>query len=333
MRELPPNQAIVADGKWPVIGEAKPRASSAPWTLSVFGLVKNKQVLTLEDLRARPQIERTLDIHCVTRWSKLGARFRGIRLLSLLEEAVLDPSAGFVSFTARSDVGHNSSLKLSDLAALDPMIAFEYDGEALGTGHGGPMRLVVEGRYFYKSVKWLEQIELLAEDRLGTWEGGSGYHNLGDPWQEQRFMASGLSRKEMQKALSSGNLSGLEILSLLADHCEIEGLNAEGSLLRNASFRGSQLNGARFNECNLCNSHFQKAQLRGACFIDADLEGANFEEADLRGADFRGARLFGASFCSENGGRGALLDAHTKLELAHLECLSDAQRQFLKPWI
>lgn len=333
MKELPPNQAIVAEGKWPVIGEATPRASSSPWTLSIAGLVEQERVYSLEELKSKPQIERVVDIHCVTRWSKLGARFRGLRLLDLLQETKVEAAAAFVSFVSRSEVGHHSSLQWSDLESLDPMIAFDYDGEALEPEHGGPMRLIVEGRYFYKSVKWLEKIELLAEDRLGTWEGGSGYHNFGDPWKEQRFMASGLSKREMQKALSMGDLSGLEILSLLADHCEIEGLNGVGSLLRNASFRNAKLNRARFDQCNLCNSHFQNAQLRGSSFVGADLEGAQFEGSDLRGADFRGARLFGASFCSENGDNGALFDADTKIEAAHLECLSEAQREFLKPWI
>lgn len=333
MTELPPNQAIVADGKWPVIGEANPKPSSAPWRLSVFGLVGNELCLTLEELQSRRQIERTVDIHCVTRWSKLGARFRGLRLLDLLGECNVDASAAFVSFIARSEVGHNSSLKLNDLDALDPLIALEYDGAPLGIGHGGPIRLVVEGRYFYKSVKWLEKIELLAEDRLGTWEGGSGYHNLGDPWKEQRFMASGLSRAQMKRTLETGDLSGREILSLLGENYVMEGLNAERSQLRNANFRGGKLNGARFFQCNLCNSHFQNAELRGACFAEADLEGANFQDADLRGADFRGARLFGASFCNEETGAGALIDSETKFEVAHLTCLSETQRAFLKPWI
>ena len=333
MKKLPPHQALVAEGKWPIIGEAAPRESEEPWTLTLSGLVAQEKIWSLEELRRRPQIERVVDIHCVTRWSKLGARFSGLSLRSLLSDCDLHSSAAFLSFRARSEAGHHSSLKLSDIEGLDPMLALSYEGRALEKGHGGPLRLVVEGRYFYKSVKWVEAIEVLAEDRLGTWEGGSGYHNLGDPWLEQRYMVSGLTRDEMQTALKTGDLSGREILSLFADNFEFEQLNAKESLLRNASFRGARLYGARFQGCNLCNSHFQKAQLRGASFVDADLEGANFEGADIRGVDFRGARLFGASFCREDGGGEALLDEQTIIEESQLTVMSEVQKQFLARFI
>src|SRR5437764_12146484 len=107
--ELPPNQALAAPGKWPVVGEIFPRFSDEPWTVSVGGLVENPRVWLLEELRAQPQIERAVDIHCVTRWSRLGARFSGIPLKKLLDESGPLAEARYISFVARSERNHSTS--------------------------------------------------------------------------------------------------------------------------------------------------------------------------------------------------------------------------------
>eukprot|EP00959_Pyramimonas_sp_CCMP1952_P333424 6981712-Pyramimonas_sp.AAC.1 len=134
---------------------------------------------------ARPRQDYVVDIHCVTRWSKIGARFSGIPLHDLLEEAGVTEDACYVSFVARSERNHSTSLPLRTLIDLQAIVAFEYEGEPLEEVHGGPVRVVVPGKYFYKSVKWLERIDVLTFDKLGYWEGDAGYHNNADPWTEE----------------------------------------------------------------------------------------------------------------------------------------------------
>jgi DMSO/TMAO reductase YedYZ molybdopterin-dependent catalytic subunit len=181
---LPPNQQLVAPGKWPVVGEKASRADAAPWRVDVTGLVAAPRGWTLDELRALAPVEQVVDVHCVTRWSQPGMRFGGIPLARLLEPCAPLPSARFVSFVARSERAHSTSLPLAEALDLGTLVTLTRDGEPLAPAHGGPVRTVVPGRYFYKSLKWLERIELLAEDRLGYWEAEAGYHNRADPWRD-----------------------------------------------------------------------------------------------------------------------------------------------------
>lgn len=329
---LPPNQALASAGKWPVVGERAPRASSEPWAVAVDGLVDNPRSWSLAELAAMPQVDRQVDIHCVTRWSRLDARFAGVPLAQLLEACAPRPEARFVSFVARSERDHSTSLPLADLRQLDALVALAHEGQPLDQIHGGPVRMVVPGRYFYKSLKWLARIELLADDRLGYWEGEAGYHNGADPWREQRYIAANLDRREVQRLLASRDLSGRHLLGLQARHLELTSLDARRAQLRNAELMDTQLQRARFDEANLSNAHLERADLRGASFVDADVEGASFVGADLRGADFTGASLFGATFAPEPGEEGspAVVDGTTGIGQAQLEPLSDVQQAFLR---
>jgi DMSO/TMAO reductase YedYZ molybdopterin-dependent catalytic subunit len=124
----------------------------------------------------------TVDLHCVTHWSKLGTSWEGVSLDTLLEG--LDTSAGFALVTSWG--GYSTNLPLEDLTDGKAWIAFRYDGEDLEAEHGGPARLLVPHLYLWKSAKWVRWIQLLDQDEPGFWES-LGYHNYGDPWQEQRF--------------------------------------------------------------------------------------------------------------------------------------------------
>jgi DMSO/TMAO reductase YedYZ molybdopterin-dependent catalytic subunit len=320
---LPPNQQLAAPGKWPVVGEKKPRPGSAPWRVSVCGLAARPRIWTLEELLALPQVERTVDIHCVTRWSRVGATFTGIPLRVLVEQCQPLPEARYISFVARSDRNHSTSLPLADALDLDTLVAFTFEGRPLDEVHGGPVRTVVPGRYFYKSLKWLERIELLAEDRLGYWEADIGYHNIADPWKEQRYIAANLDRHEVRELLRKRDFSSRDLRGLEADHLDLTGLNARGAALRDAHFQKANLQDACFDGANLSNAHLEGAILRGASFCPhqeqiADVEGANFRGADLRGAVFTAASLFGATFCpgpgdSQNWG-AALIDQTTRMD-------------------
>lgn len=328
---LPPNQQLVAEGKWPLVGEREPREDGSPWNVSVCGCVGRELSYSLEDLLHMEQVQRTFDIHCVTRWSRLAMPFSGVLLSSVLEHAGVQPDARFVSFVARSERGHSTSVSLDYLANVDALLALTADGKPVSREHGGPVRMVVPGKYFYKSVKWLEKIELLATDRLGFWEADIGYHNNADPWQEERFIAGNVSKTEATKLIEGRNFSGRDLRSIDCSNRNLDGLNAAECAVRNADFRGASLRGANFKNANLSGARLDDCDLTAANFCGADVEGADFRGANLKGADFTGASLFGASFCVFDGEaqQPAIFDEETRIETAALDALTEDQRQFV----
>jgi len=295
MSRLPPRQQLVVPGKWPFVGERLPAAAAEPGQVAVTGCVAQPITYSLEDLRRLPLVERVVDIHCVTRWSLLGAKFRGVRLADVLSAAQPTAAARYVSFVAHSERAHDTSLPLAMALELDVLLALDYEGQPLAGEHGGPVRVVTPGRYFYKSLKWLARIELLAEDRLGFWERTAGYHNEADPWQEQRYLAAGLTKAEATALLQTRDISNRELLSLQVAGSDLTGLRATNAVLRNADFRRCNLSKAQFTGANLTNARFENADLTDADFTGADLEGTDFTGANLTRTQMRGASLFGSS--------------------------------------
>ena len=143
---------------------------------------RRTEVWTWEQFTALPSERITVDIHCVTKWSKLDTSWRGVSLDTVLDG--VDTSAEYV--LAFCDCGYSSNLPLADVRAGKAWIAYEYEDEPLEPEHGGPARLLVPRHYFWKSAKWVRGIELRQDDTPGFWEG-YGYHNYGDPWKEQRY--------------------------------------------------------------------------------------------------------------------------------------------------
>jgi DMSO/TMAO reductase YedYZ molybdopterin-dependent catalytic subunit len=180
---LPPGQSLT-DG-WPVLHAGTiPETNLETWDFTVFGEVEEPVRLTWSEFTALPSTEITLDIHCVTRWSRFDASFRGVHWRELAQLARPKPSARYVLAHAEQDFTANVPLEfLEDDAAL---LAYEADGEPLTPEHGWPLRLVIPKKYFWKSAKWLRGIELLAADRPGFWER-YGYHNDADYWKEERY--------------------------------------------------------------------------------------------------------------------------------------------------
>lgn len=328
--QLPPGQQLASRGKWPKVGEPTPTNLPEDWTVTVAGLCRRPQTFSLDDLRRMPKVERAVDIHCVTRWTKLGMRFGGVLLSDLLTIVEPDPAARFVSFTAHSARRHDTSLPLADALDLETLVVWEVDGEPMPVEHGGPVRVIVPRRYFYKSLKWLREIDLTATDRLGFWEREAGYHNTADPQLEQRYMAPALSRLEVRAALKGRNFAGRELRSIDCRGHDLARLNARGAVLRDADFGGCPLTGADFAGANLSNARFQQADLLGASFASADVEGADFAGADLREADFRGASLFGATFISADPQHPTQLDASTQFDSTALDALMPEQEAFVR---
>jgi DMSO/TMAO reductase YedYZ molybdopterin-dependent catalytic subunit len=137
------------------------------------------------ELNELPAEEVTVDLHCVTRWSKLGTRWRGVSVDTLLD--AVDTAADFA--LVRSYGGYTTNLPVADLTGGQAWIATTYDGEPLDPEHGGPARLLVPHLYLWKSAKWVSGMVLSDEEEIGFWES-VGYHVYGDPWREQRYWDS-----------------------------------------------------------------------------------------------------------------------------------------------
>ena len=180
---LPPGQYLTE--KWPVLHAGSiPQTDLATWDFRVFGEVERPVTLTWDELQALPSTEITVDVHCVTRWSRFDTSFRGVHWSELAKLAEPKPSARFVA--AHAEQGFTSNVPLTLLEEDESLVAFEADGAPLTPEHGWPLRLVVPQRYFWKSAKWLRAIELTATDRPGFWER-YGYHNEADYWNEERY--------------------------------------------------------------------------------------------------------------------------------------------------
>ncbi len=180
---LPPGQYLTE--KWPVLHAGSvPQVDLATWELRVFGEVENEVRLTWDELRALPTTEVTVDIHCVTRWSRFDTRFAGVRWAELAALARPRPQARFV--VAHAEQGYTANVPLEAVEDERALLAWAADGEPLTPDHGWPLRLVVPSRYFWKSAKWLRGLELRGHDAPGFWER-YGYHNDADPFAEERY--------------------------------------------------------------------------------------------------------------------------------------------------
>jgi DMSO/TMAO reductase YedYZ molybdopterin-dependent catalytic subunit len=178
---LPPGQYLTTD--FPVLSAGPtPHTPLDAWTLTIGGAAASGAAWSWEEFNALPQETFTTDIHCVTKWSKLGTTWTGVSVDTLLEH--VDTQAGFV--TAWSDGGYTTNLALADLTGGQAWVAHTFDGEPLAPEHGGPARLLVPHLYFWKSAKWVRGLTLTLEDEPGFWEA-AGYHNHGDPFKEQRY--------------------------------------------------------------------------------------------------------------------------------------------------
>jgi DMSO/TMAO reductase YedYZ molybdopterin-dependent catalytic subunit len=180
---LPPGQYLTQ--KWPVLHAGDvPRTDLETWTFRVFGEVEEEVTLDWEQFNALPRTSNVQDIHCVTRWSRFDAEFEGVHWRDLAALARPRPAARFV--IAHAEQGFTANVPLPFLEHDRALLATHADGEPLSAEHGGPLRLVVPGKYFWKSAKWLRGIELSVTDRPGFWER-YGYHNDADPWKEERY--------------------------------------------------------------------------------------------------------------------------------------------------
>ncbi len=180
---VPPGQHVTAD--FPVLSAGPtPRTRLEDWN---FALQFGGSLLarwSWAEFQALPQTRITVDIHCVTKWSKFDTAWEGVTVDTLLAAAGLDaPPAPFAM--AHSDGAYTTNLPLADLLDGKAMVALRHGGQPLSPEHGGPARLLVPHLYFWKSAKWVRRLRFMEQDAPGFWES-LGYHIRGDPWREQR---------------------------------------------------------------------------------------------------------------------------------------------------
>ncbi len=178
---VPPGQYVTND--FPVLSAGPtPHTPLDQWNFTIQGIVEKSVSWPWQEFLALPSENVTVDIHCVTKWSKLDTTWKGVSVDTLLDG--VDSTAEYL--TAYSDGGYTTNLALEDVTDGKAWVAYEYAGEPLEPEHGGPARLLVPHLYFWKSAKWVRGLDLTVRDEPGFWEM-YGYHNHGDPWLEQRY--------------------------------------------------------------------------------------------------------------------------------------------------
>jgi DMSO/TMAO reductase YedYZ molybdopterin-dependent catalytic subunit len=178
---LPPGQYL--ERGFPVLSAGPtPHTPLDRWDFSILGSVTHPKRWTWDELRALPHESVTADIHCVTKWSKLDTHWEGVSVDTLLEQ--VESEADYV--IAFCDGGYTTNLPREHVTGGKAWVAYAYEDDPIPPEHGGPARLLVPHLYFWKSAKWVRGLRLIDEDEPGFWET-MGYHNLGDPWKEQRY--------------------------------------------------------------------------------------------------------------------------------------------------
>jgi DMSO/TMAO reductase YedYZ molybdopterin-dependent catalytic subunit len=178
---VPPGQYITPG--FPVLSAGPtPHTPLAQWDFAITEAVSPSRRWTWDEFRALPSEAVTVDIHCVTKWSKLDTVWEGVAVDTLLDG--VETNGAFV--TAFCDGGYTTNLPLADVTGGKAWVAYAYDGAPLAPEHGGPARLLVPHLYFWKSAKWVRGLQITPRDQSGFWES-LGYHDYGDPWREQRY--------------------------------------------------------------------------------------------------------------------------------------------------
>jgi DMSO/TMAO reductase YedYZ molybdopterin-dependent catalytic subunit len=189
---LPPGQSATL--KFPVLHYGPvPRVNLETWDFRVFGLVEEEKRWTWEEFNQLPRTKVTLDIHCVTRWSKFDTEWEGVSVKTLVEEGIIKPLPEAQYVIQHCEYNYTTNTPLAFVLQPGFVLATHYNGEPLELEHGYPLRGVAgviagqraDDKYFWKGGKWLRALEFRAEDQKGFWER-NGYHNEADIWKEQR---------------------------------------------------------------------------------------------------------------------------------------------------
>jgi DMSO/TMAO reductase YedYZ molybdopterin-dependent catalytic subunit len=182
-KRLPPGQYL--EKGFPVLSAGPtPRTALDRWSFTLEGLVGSKVTWTWDQFRKLPSQTFTVDINCVTKWTKLDTKWVGVSVDTLLQNVQLDARARYVM--ALCDGGYTTNIPLAEMVNGQAFVAYQFDNEPLEPEHGAPARLVVPHLYFWKSAKWVRGLQFMDHDEPGFWEA-NGYNMHGDPWKEERY--------------------------------------------------------------------------------------------------------------------------------------------------
>jgi len=191
---MPPGQALTQ--KFPVLHYGPvPPFNPATWDFRVWGEVENERRWSWDEFNQLPRLQLNMDIHCVTRWSKVDTNWEGVSVRMLIDQGLVRPLPGARFVMQHAEYGFTVNLPLEIILADNFLLATHFDGQPLTPDHGYPLRGVVghiparedlKTPYFWKGAKWLRSLELMSRDRPGFWEQ-AGYHNEADVWEEERF--------------------------------------------------------------------------------------------------------------------------------------------------
>jgi DMSO/TMAO reductase YedYZ molybdopterin-dependent catalytic subunit len=181
-KRLPPGQRVIENLR--PMGGAEGDGQAKTFRLRVHGAVKTPFELDYAGLLALPQVDRQVDVHCVTGWSMLGATWKGVSIATLAEKAGVTGAAKHVIFEAAH--GYTTNVRLEEALVPNALVTHRLNGRPFALAHGAPVRGLVPDLYFWKSAKWLTGIRFVTRDEPGYWEV-RGYHNHADPWKEERY--------------------------------------------------------------------------------------------------------------------------------------------------
>jgi DMSO/TMAO reductase YedYZ molybdopterin-dependent catalytic subunit len=183
MPEIPVGQTVTK--KWPVLDlGTQPAIEKSNWKLIIDGAVDQPLALSWDDFMNLPQIEDTSDFHCVTTWSKLNMKWKGVRVLDLAALAHVRENATHILCHGYDE--YTTNISLEEALKPDVLLAHTVDGQPLPVEHGGPVRMITPQLYAWKGSKWISRIEFLTFNKPGFWER-NGYSNTAYPWRNDRY--------------------------------------------------------------------------------------------------------------------------------------------------
>jgi DMSO/TMAO reductase YedYZ molybdopterin-dependent catalytic subunit len=153
-------------GSYPVI-------AADTYELAVDGMVDTPVRLSLADLRSMPRKKLVHRFQCVTGWYVPNVHWEGVLLSDVLQRAGVSSRATAIRLFS-ADGAYTESLTLAQAHLPDIIVADLMQSANLTSEHGGPVRLYVAPMYGYKSIKWLNRIEVTNEIVPGYWED-NGY--------------------------------------------------------------------------------------------------------------------------------------------------------------
>lgn len=183
MPVTPPGQTLTV--KWPVLDlGTEPDIPLNEWKLVLDGEVENPVTLNWEEFLSLPQTEDTSDFHCVTTWSKLNMRWKGVRLIDLAALVMPKETANFLLCYGYDN--YTTNVSLAEALKPDVLLVHTYEDKPLPREHGGPVRMITPQLYAWKGSKWISRIEFLKVNKRGFWEE-RGYSNTAYPWRNDRY--------------------------------------------------------------------------------------------------------------------------------------------------